>query len=83
MLIFQAFLKPHRRFFAGCTSPALTWGMTEFLLGLRTDGAGEPLEGKAGVQPFEGGWLLTLAGAIGWAVNLAFYGRQARFKIRR
>jgi len=57
------------------------------------------LEGKAGVQPYEGGFLLhyldklvypdisatvlSAAGVIVCAVNLAFYGRQAWLTIRR
>ena len=57
------------------------------------------LEGKAGIQPYQGGFLLhyldklvypdvsatvlTAAGVVVCALNLAYYGRQAWLTIRR
>ena len=99
-LIFGGFLSRSRPLLRWLHIASLVWGiLIEFLpwpcpLTVLENW----LESKAGVQPYEGGFLLhhldklvypdisatalTVAGVIVCGMNLAFYGRQAWLKIR-
>jgi hypothetical protein len=100
-VIFGAFLTRSRPLLRWLHIASLVWGiLIEFLpWPCPLTFLENWLEGNAGIQPYQGGFLLhyldklvypdvsatalTVAGVIVCCVNLAFYGKQAWLAIRR